>query len=887
MRLAVFCLIGFAAPLSAQTAATPPAREEAPVLPPPTLTAARTETTVRIDGRLDEPAWAAATPGAGFRQTDPAEGQPPTHPTEVRVLYDDDALYIGARMFDSEPLRIRAHLGRRDETLPGSDLLEVYIDSYHNRVSGYLFRVTPAGAVRDAAIAPSGFQDNSWDAVWESATAIDSLGWTAEFRIPFSQLRYAPRAGDHTFGINFRRTVRRTGENTEYSFTPRRMASGPQRWGTLAGLTGLPRTRHLELMPYATSRAEYLNVTPGHPFRGESEYRFKAGIDLKYGLTTGLTLSGAVNPDFGQVEVDPARVNLTANELFFPERRPFFVEGADIFRYGQIRANNQGPSIATLFHSRRIGRAPQRRIDFQYPFADMPEEATIGAAVKISGEPRPGLSVGFLDAVTMRETARYEDGAGERGSEAVEPRTNYLVNRVRQDFRSGSTQIGALVTAVNRDLSDEPLAQILRRDAYFVGVDLNHSWKQRMYALDAAFGRSAVFGSASAITATQRSPLRYFQRPDLEADHLDPNRTSLYGNAWQLSVAKTAGRRVVGNLTFKSVTPGFEVNDVGFQSQASYRVISQGGGIKQDQPGRIFRDWFVGPFSTRRWNFDGDVIHSNIGLFASARLLNYWNGFVNFGYDPQFVDDRLTRGGPAALKPPMYWGGFGVFSDQRKVYTISANYWSTSSELGGWEHSIWSSFGVRPNPALRVSVSPQVSFSHHAAQFLRSSADSTATGTFGRRYVFGSLRYNQLSLETRVDWTFSPTLSLQLFAQPLVATGEYRSFKSLRRARTFDFDTFRESDGTLTRDENGYVARPPGGPALTIGRPDFTTLFLVGNAVVRWEYRPGSALFFVWQQRRSGGGSTSGFVPGRNLGEIFGEPPENVFAIKATYWIAR
>ncbi|CAN5255904.1 hypothetical protein BH23GEM2_BH23GEM2_16460 [soil metagenome] len=872
--------------LGAQTPQSPPTSDDLPVPVPPTLQAVRATQPIRIDGRLDEPEWARVAPARGFRQLQPNEGQPATHATEVRVMYDHHALYIGARMFDSEPEKIRAQLARRDEGVTGSDLLEVMIDSYHGRVSGFMFRITPAGAIRDATVNSSGNTDASWDAVFESAAAIDSLGWTTELRIPFSQLRYAPKNGGQTFGINFRRSVGRLLESTEYSFTPRRVAGGPQRWGTLAGLEGLPRSRYLELMPYVTSRAEFPQVAADNPFRSDKEFQLKGGFDVRYGLTSGVTLSGTVNPDFGQVEVDPARVNLTANELFFPERRPFFVEGAEIFRFGQIRAFNNG-SFPTLFHSRRIGRTPQRRIDFQHPFADMPEEATIAAAAKIAGQPRPGLSVGLLDALTLRETAPFQDEAGARGSAVVEPLTNYFVNRLRQDFRGGNTQVGALVTAVNRDLADEALAQLLRRDAYYAGLDFSQSWKERMYVVNGSFGRSAVLGSPSAINATQRSSVRYFQRPDLEADHLDPDRTSLYGNAWQFSAAKVSGRRLLASIAAQSVSPGFEVNDVGFQSQAGYRGVFQGGGIRQETPGRIFRNWFVGPFSGKRWNFDGDEINSHLGLSADWRLLNFWGGWMSYGVDGAIIDDRLTRGGPVVRRSGGRFANLGLVSDQRKIYTIESGSWYNERESNSRSLGWWAVFAVRPSSALRVSVAPEISTSRDATQFLRSVEDAAAVGTFGRRYVFGDLRYNQLSLETRVDWTFTPRLSLQVFAQPLVASGDYRGFRSLRQSRTFEFDDFTEADGTLTQDEDGYLAHPPGGPDIRIGQPDFTTLALVGNAVVRWEYRPGSALFFVWQQRRNGFEPTPGFSPGRDLGGIFSERPENVFAIKASYWIGR
>ncbi len=898
MRLSpAVTLLAFPALLQAQTAASANpaapestngsgavARDALPALP--MLTAARSPSSIRIDGQLDDPAWAAARPMTGFIQIDPDEGQPATEETEVRVLYDDKALYIGVRMFDSEPDKIRARLGRRDEGLTGSDLLEVYIDSYHDRVSGYVFRITPAGAIRDASVSATGGTDGSWDAVWEAAAAIDSLGWVAEYRIPFSQLRYNPRTGAQTFGIDFRRVVSRKSETTAFAFTPRRATGGPSRWATLGGLSDLPRTRYLELMPYVTGRAEYLNVPAGNPFRGASDYQVKGGLDLKYGLTSGLTLSGTINPDFGQVEVDPARVNLTANELFFPERRPFFVEGAGIFSYGRIRTFNSA-GFPTLFHSRRIGRPPQRRIEFSHPYADMPEEATIAAAAKIAGQPRPGLSIGILDAFTMRETGRFQAEDGTRGDDAVEPQTNYFVGRVRQDLRQGNTQIGLFTTAVNRNLEDRPLAEMLRRDAYFVGLDFNQSWKDRMWVLDGSIGRSAVFGTPESMVSTQRSSTRYLQRPDIENNHFDPTRTALHGTAWQISAGKMSGRHTIGNISLQAVEPGFEVNDVGFQSQAGYKALSTIVGLRKDEPGRFLRNWLIGPFNGQRWNYDGDKIDEYYGFHVDGRFKNMWSFNTNYIIVPETVDDRLTRGGPLALRPARRNFEFGHWSDSRRVYMFEQWYYYSKNDAGGWEHNLFSSFTIRPSTALRVSFSPEINAQRIAAQYITSASDSAATGTFGRRYVFGELRYNQLSLETRVDWTFTPNLSLQVFAQPLVASGEYHAFKSLRERKTFNFDYFSEDDGTLTRDENGLLAQQPGGTPIRLGNPDFSTRSLVGNAVVRWEYRPGSALFFVWQQRRSGDDTNPGFRVAREVGGVFREAPENVFAIKASYWFGR
>ncbi|MEX1186512.1 MAG: DUF5916 domain-containing protein [Gemmatimonadaceae bacterium] len=880
-----FC---FAGPVWAQQTDAPP--QIVAEQPRPVLRATSLDGSIHVDGKLIEPAWDAAPAYTDFRQTDPFEGQPVSERTELRILYDRDAIYLGLRMFDSEPGGIRSRLARRDEPIFGADLVEIYMDTYLDRLTGFVFRITPAGAVRDAAwLAPGSGgwgQDNSWDAVWESATTIDSAGWTAELRIPFSQLRYNVGPADTTWGIQVRRDIARRGEIAVLAFTPKRLPGGPQAWGDLTGLRGLPRTRNLELMPYVTARAEYLHVAPGDPFRGSSEYRTNFGADLKYSLTSSMRLSATVNPDFGQVEVDPARVNLSANELFFEEKRPFFIEGSDIFQFGRIRTNNSF-SFPTFFHSRRIGREPQRRLT-GHDYVDSPDEATIAGAAKVTGKTSRGLSVGVLDAVTTRERARFADASGARGTAPVEPMTNFLVGRVQQNFREGNTTVGTLLTAVNRDLDDPALAELLRRDSYLAGLDFTHSWKQREWSLDGAVARSSVFGAPVAIARTQLSPVHYFQRPDLESDRFDPGRRSLHGTGAQVAVAKNSGKHWIGSATYQGVSPGFEANDVGFHSLTAYHAASSVIAYKEDAPGRILRNYFLATFNGYNSNSDGDKTQHYYGFVTEGRFLNFWEFSLKGILARQAYDDRLTRGGPIMLQPAARRLELNLKTDERRIYAIRAKYSHFSDDAGsrGGEYEL--EFNIRPTSALRLSFSPQFERERRATQYITQADDAAATSTYGRRYVFGELLYHELSLETRVDWTFSPKLSLQMFLQPLVATGAYSNFRGLSRPRTRDFDRFSESDGTLVRtSDGGYAAFPAPGSVIAFGDPDFHERAVLGNAVVRWEYRPGSALFFVWQQRRFTEGPAGDFELGRDVSGLFRAAPENVFAIKATYWFGR
>src|SRR5215217_2441718 len=397
------------------------------------IRAAQLEGNIEVDGQLNEPAWAQAEPASGFIQTDPIEGEPATENTEVRVLIGTDALYIGARLYDRGPGRVKAVLARRDDDVE-SDEFDVYLDTFHDHLSGVRFRITPGGAILDGILGSSAQgsdEDLSWDPVWESGTQMDSLGWTAELRIPLSQLRYNSTA-DGIWGIQLYRKILRKGEEDWFSFVPKSEFSGVSRYAHLVGLEKLQPQRRLEMAPYVLARAAYAPAVAGDPFRSGHDYNGSAGLDLKYGLTSDLTLSGTVNPDFGQVEVDPAVVNLSAFETFYPEKRPFFVEGADVFRFGGIRANNSF-NFPEFFFSRRIGREPQRNLGGAgFDYLDSPTETSIRAATKLSGRTRNGWSLGIIDAVTAKEQARFLDGGGLEQQTPVEPLTNYFVARVRK-----------------------------------------------------------------------------------------------------------------------------------------------------------------------------------------------------------------------------------------------------------------------------------------------------------------------------------------------------------------------------------------------------------------------------------------------------------------------
>jgi hypothetical protein len=856
----------------------------------PQIRAARMQGTIMIDGRFDESSWATAEPATRFIQTEPGEGQPATERTEVRVLIGEDALYVGARLFDSEPHRIKRALARRDDAVE-ADEFDVYLDSFHDHLSGVRFRVTPGGATLDGILGSSAQgseEDDSWDPVWESATQVDSLGWTAEIRIPLSQLRYNSTA-DATWGIQFYRKILRKGEEDWFAFVPKSEVSGVSRYGHLVGLGALQAQRRLELAPYLLARGSYEPAIAGDPFRSGSDYHGSAGLDLKYGLTSDLTLNATVNPDFGQVEVDPAVVNLSVFETFFPEKRPFFVEGADVFRFGGIRANNSF-GFPDFFFSRRIGREPQRNLAGDgVNYLDVPTETSIRAAAKLSGRTRSGWSLGILDAVTAGENARYVDAVGARVTAPVEPLTNYFVGRLRKDLRHGNSTLGFMATAVNRDQDSAELMSLLRGSAYLFGADLTNSWSNRTWSLDGSVGFSTVQGAPEAIAQTQRSSARYYQRPDATSFRYDPTRTSLHGYAYQLALAKNRGRHWEGGLVYQEVSPGFEANDLGFQSEASQRGVSTALSYNERRPGRLLRRYGIFPFTNHQWNYDGDLVYGSFGLIFSGQFHNFWDFELRGDYTPPAYDDRLTRGGPLARQPRFSDVRATVNSDTRKTTRLTGNFIQSWTVAGEHKTEADLTLSIRPSPALRVSLGPALTLNKTLSQYVATVPDPVATSTFGSRYVFATLEQREVSMITRVDWTFTPTLSLQLFLQPLISAGDFTELKEFVRPRTYEFAVYGRDKGMTTETIDGGTQIDPGdgGMTFTIPQQNFTIRSLRANAVLRWEWRPGSTFFLVWQQNRENDETFGNLRLGRDTDALFtGGLSRNVVAVKASYWLS-
>ena len=612
------------------------------------------------------------------------------------------------------------------------------------------------------------------------------------------------------------------------------------------------------------------------------------GVDVKYRLTPNLTLNATLNPDFGQVEVDPAEVNLSAFETQFGERRPFFTEGADIFDFGR-GSTGPGSLARNVFYSRRVGRKPQ--IGAPTSRADLPGQAAILGAAKLSGK-TGGWSLGVLDALTREERALWRDDEGAEQSGVAEPLTHYFVGRAVRELRQGQTSFGAIATAVNRRLDDDA-AEVLRRSAYVGGVDFSHEWANRAWRLSGYAAGSYVSGTADAIDATQRSSARYLQRPDAEHLSYDPTRTSLSGYAAQVQLTRQSGRHWLGDAGLSVVSAGYEPNDLGFLQRADQRTLNGRISYVENTPGPLFRSYRIEAAANLITNGAGDRVGNNLFVGSRWTLPNYWWYVLNASYAAPITSDRLTRGGPLARYPGDARLYTELGTDQRRRVSAAGGFYARETGAAGGERHMWTRLSLRPSPVWNLSVEPALTRLRAGAQYVAGVDDALAPGTFGRRLVFADMRQTTLSLQTRLNVTFSPDLSLQVFAQPFLTAADFSNYKEFTTPRGFDFSVYGRDAGTIEASDGAYVVDPDGeGPAESFtvggkfGQKDFNLRSLRGNAVLRWEWRPGSTLFLAWQQNRSDTDEGVGdFRLGRDRAALFRTPPDNVLVFKVSYWL--
>ncbi len=835
-----------------------------------------------IDGKYDDAAWDAVEWSGDFIQRDPNDGAAPSQNTEFKILYDDNNLYVVIHALDSFPDEIVRRLSRRDQD--DGDYLAISIDSYNDKQTAFSFGVTSAGVQFDFMFVNDNSTDPNWEAVYYTATSIDASGWTAEMRIPLSQLRFA-KMDKHNWGINIFRYIYRKQELSLWQPIPRTAPGMVSLLGELKGLDGIRPRRDIELLPYTYVKATYDQKEEGNPFKTGHNYSGAVGLDGKIAVTNDFTLNFTINPDFGQVEADPAVVNLTAFETFFPEKRPFFVEGKNIFLFKLTGADSEN-NMNMLFYSRRIGRAPHLSL---YPdsgiYVKAPEQTTILGSFKLSGKTKKGFSLGIVESVTQNEFATV-DTSGARHKVAVEPLTNYLIARASQDFNKGTTSIGGIFTATNRFIKESQL-EFLPDASYTGGLNAIHFWKNKTYYLSGRAVFSSVFGSQQAINNLQTSAVRYYQRPDNKYVTYDPTRTNLngYGGTIETGKTGTGNWQYMSYLTFRS--PGLDFNDVGYLKQADEIQQLFWLGYRKFKPFGVFR-WASANFTEYiTWDFGGENTNKGLDLNVNGQFKNYFTTGAGINYAGTTLSRSELWGGPALLLPPVL--SFNVYTetDSRKKLIFRL---STSQFLGQQDYSNSHRYSLaityKPTNTLYFSVTPQYTSGFNQIQFVDNRFLNNEP-----RYIMASLNKKIYELALRVNVSLTPKLSIQYYAQPYIFAGEYTDYKRITDPRAAEFtDRYREfSNNEISYNESwkAYMVDEDLNGETDYGfyKPDFHYLQFRSNMVFRWEYKTGSSLYLVWSQGRTDLEENGENNFGQYAKDLWNIQPRNDFMLKISYLI--
>lgn len=824
----------------------------------------------KIDGFVDKDVWDIVEWSDGFIQRSPNDGEAPSQKTAFKVLYDDDNLYIIIRAFDTEPDKIVKRLSRRDGF--DGDWVEVNIDSYFDKRTAFSFTGSVAGVKGDEMISNDGDRwDSTWDPIWYLETSIDSLGWIAEMKIPFTQLRFSNNKDSQVWGLQINRRFFRNEEKSHWSYFSQDESGWVRHFGELHGIRNIKPKRQVEVSPYILAKTESYTKDEDNPFSKGFEPGYGIGLDGKIGITNDFTLDFSINPDFGQVEADPSEVNLTAFESYFEEKRPFFIEGRNITNF-QISGGGNSFALDNLFYSRRIGRSPHYYPDVDSDnneYADVPDNTTILGALKLTGKTRNGLSIGVIESLAAEEKADVSR-QGNKSTEVVEPMTNYFVTRVQKDLNDNNTIIGGMFTSTNRFINQEDsVLNYLNTDAYTGGIDFTQNWKDKKYYLTLNYAMSHIRGDSTAMIAQQESSRRYFQRPNHDYKTFDSTRTSMTGHAGTLQFGKRGSSKLrwVFWVTWRS--PEFEANDIGFlhHSDAIFQVFWAG--YRWTEPFSIFRNMQLNFNQWTGWDFGANNSFYGGNLNMWMQFTNHWQLGYGTNIDGGSSSNSMLRGGPSIKYPGSfnYWLNFGT--DGRKklqLYgNLGANYGFENSSKSNW-------YGIdlvyRPFDALRIAFSPDYSVSMDEMQYI-----NTEEYNNENRYVFAQLNQITTDLTIRIDYTITPELTIQYYGSPFISAVDYSDPKYIIDPNADKFEDRYSTDMSFSTEDyvNDY---------------DFNFRQFRSNLVARWEYRPGSLLYLVWTQGKTGSVDTGNFSMMNDFDALFNIHPYNVFLVKLSFRIA-
>ena len=838
----------------------------------------RTYTTIRlstakpvIDGKLDDDCWKTGEWAGDFTQWIPKEGAKPSQETQFKILYDDKNLYVAIRAFDKEPKKISRKGGRRDLLI--GEQAGVNFDSYHDHRTGFEFSVTAAGQKVDLILTNPMEADFNWNAVWYVKTGLEDSAWVAEYEIPLSQLRYS-KDKEQVWGMHVWRWIDRLSEESDWEPQSSTSPGMLYLFGELHGIKDLPKSRRIEIMPYTLGKLKTFDKVPQNPFaKNGHSVMGNIGLDAKIGLSSNFTADLTVNPDFGQVESDPSVMNLTAFETLYEEKRPFFLEGSNIFKFELGDAN--------LFYTRRIGHTPVYHPELETnQYIDYPDNTSILSAVKISGKSKNGLAVGILHSLTAEENAQLSTN-GIKKDLRVEPLTSYTVGRVQQDFNEGTTVLGGIVTATDRFIND-PYLEFQNQNAFTGGVDLLHQWNKKEFYLDAKIIGSTINGSAEAIRNLQLSSARYYQRPDVNYLHYDPTRTQLSGQGGRVKIGKGSKGLWRYSSEFNWRSPGLDLNDIGFMQMAD--LVSQETEVSYfvNKPVSIFRTYSAAVHQSNNWDYGLNYLYSGLFLTSKFEFLNQWMVSPSVHFRNEGYDNRVLRGGEAMRLPALWEGSLEFHTDMAKKFIISLSATREAAQNDNYRNSfVQATVTTIPYNVLKLSASVNYSENMDNLQYV----DTKILGT-DIKYILAHLNQKTLGATFRVDYNITPEISIQYYGSPFASVGKYSKLKEVTNPRATSYsDRFKLLNAQFVN--NTYqVAETNEAPAYSVNNPDFTFNQFRSNLVFRWEYRPGSQIFFVWGNERTGWKNDSNSKVGRAVSDLKDVSPTNIFLIKLSYWFS-
>lgn len=820
---------------------------------------------IRLDGILDENDWNMAPSGTNFIQNEPNDGMPSSEKTTVRILYDDENIYAGIIAYDSCPDQISARLARRDDEHTPSDWLHIAFDSYNDNRTAFQFSVNPAGVKQDCMWSEDTESDINWNAVWGVATKINKDCWVAEFCIPFSQLRYSIHSDkENIWGLQIGREILRNKELSLWSSLSKDVDQFVSLFGDLNGLKNLPESRNLEILPYTVGGIETWGDPGDNPFKNEPSLSARMGADIKYGITSNMTLNATINPDFGQVEQDPSELNLSRYERYLNEKRPFFMEGANLFEYPVSFTGQQKES---LFYSRRIGRSPQLSPYDTYAaekmdtgsvdlYSDTPQFARILGAAKLTGRTSSGWSVGILEAVTNSEETVIKSSSGDEATVQIVPMTNYFVSRALKDYNDGRSTLGGIFTAVNRNISNDEM-ETLRTSAYTSGIDFSHRWHDDEFRIDGKVLASHVRGSEKAITATQESSARYYQRPD--ADHLGVDTTLTYLNGFSanLVIGRFAGEHWRYGMGLNTRTPGFEINDIGYIRDTDQSVGAVWVNYNEFEPGDYLRNWRIESSIWKATNYDLNNIGAGVSINGNLQTLDYFGLYFGGGKHSKRQNNSLLEGGPSIITPGDFISWFGFHTDHRKTFSLGGHMEYNRNDEGFDSYQFGPSFTFRPPGRFEITLRPSYSHSQEDMKYIEE---------INGKYIIGHLDRENFSTQIRIDLAITPDMTLQFYGMPYLTAGTYTNFREVtnRHAENYN-DRF--------------------APYSYGSNIDFNFKQLRSNLVFRWEFSPGSTIYFVWAREATDYEEEYGmFDFGRDFDTLLSTRGNNTFIFKINKW---